>query len=51
MRIMCVHRAMLPTPVVVDATTLKRDAWTATVGPGWTVQPDPRPGSFRVVRQ
>jgi hypothetical protein len=41
----------LPAPVVVDATTLKGDGWTATVGPGWSVQPGPRPGSFRVVRQ
>jgi hypothetical protein len=41
----------LPTPVVVDATTLKGDGWTATVGPGWTVEPGPRPGSFRVVKQ
>ena len=41
----------LPAPVVVDATTLKGDGWTATIGPGWTVQPGPRPGSFRVVRQ
>ena len=41
----------LPAPVVVDATTLKGDGWTATIGPGWTVQPGPRPGSFGVVRQ
>jgi hypothetical protein len=41
----------LPAPVVVDATTLKGEGWTATIGPGWTVQPGPRPGSFRVVRQ
>jgi hypothetical protein len=41
----------LPAPVVIDATTLKGDGWTATVGPGWVVQPGPRPGSFRVVRQ
>jgi hypothetical protein len=41
----------LPAPVVVDATTLKGDGWTATVAPGWTVQSGPRPGSFRVVRQ
>lgn len=41
----------LPAPVVVDATTLKGDGWTATVGPGWKVQPGPRPGSFRVVPQ
>ena len=41
----------LPEPVVVDATTLKGDGWTATVAPGWTVQPGPQPGSFRVVRQ
>ena len=41
----------LPAPVVVDATTLKGDGWTATVSPGWTVQPGPRPGSFRVVKQ
>ena len=41
----------LPAPLVVDATTLKGDGWTATVGEGWTVQPGPRPGSFRVVRQ
>jgi len=41
----------LPAPVVVDATTVKGDGWTATVGPGWIVQPGPRPGSFRVVRQ
>lgn len=41
----------LPAPIVVDATTLKGDGWTATVNPGWTVQPGPRPGSFRVVRQ
>jgi hypothetical protein len=41
----------LPAPVVVDATTLKGDGWTATVGPGWIVQPGPQPGSFRVVRQ
>ena len=41
----------LPAPVVIDATTLKGDGWTATVGPGWIVQPGPRPGSFRVVRQ
>jgi hypothetical protein len=41
----------LPAPVVVDATTLKGDGWTATVGPGWIVQPGPRPGSFRVVRE
>jgi hypothetical protein len=41
----------LPAPVVVDAITLKGDGWTATVGPGWTVQPGPQPGSFRVVRQ
>jgi hypothetical protein len=41
----------LPAPVVIDATTLKGDGWTATVGEGWTVQPGPRPGSFRVVRQ
>jgi hypothetical protein len=41
----------LAAPVVVDATTLKGDGWTATVAPGWTVQPGPRPGSFRVVRQ
>ena len=41
----------LPAPVIVDATTLKGDGWTATVGPGWIVQPGPRPGSFRVVRQ
>jgi hypothetical protein len=41
----------LPAPVIVDATTLKGDGWTATVGSGWTVQPGPRPGSFRVVRQ
>ena len=33
----------LPAPVVVDATTLKGDGWTATFGPGWTVQPGPRP--------
>jgi hypothetical protein len=30
-----------PSPVVVDATTLKGDGWTATVGPRWTVQPGP----------
>jgi hypothetical protein len=41
----------LPAPVVVDAVTLKGDGWTATVDPGWTAQPGPRPGSFRVVRQ
>jgi hypothetical protein len=41
----------LPAPVIVDATTLKGDGWTATVGPGWAVQPGPRAGSFRVVRQ
>jgi hypothetical protein len=41
----------LPAPVIVDATTLKGDGWTATVAPGWTVQPGPRPGSFRVGRQ
>jgi hypothetical protein len=41
----------LPAPVVVDATTMKGDGWTATVAPGWVVQPGPRPGSFRVVRQ
>ncbi len=41
----------LPAPVVVDATTLKGDGWTATVAPGWAVLPGPRPGSFRVVRQ
>jgi hypothetical protein len=41
----------LPAPVVVDATTLKGDGWTATIGPGWIVQPSPRPGSFRVMRQ
>jgi len=41
----------LPAPVVVDATTLKGDGWTATVGPGWIVQPGPGPGSFHVVRQ
>jgi len=41
----------LPAPVVVDATTVKGDGWTATVNPGWTVQPGPRPGSFRVVQQ
>jgi len=41
----------LPAPIVVDATTLKGDGWTASVAPGWTVQPGPRPGSFRVVRQ
>jgi hypothetical protein len=42
----------LPAPVVVDATTLKGDGWTATVGPGCTVQPGPSgAGSFRVVRQ
>jgi hypothetical protein len=41
----------LPAPVVVNATTLKGDGWTATVGPGWTVRPGPRPGSLRVVRQ
>ena len=41
----------LPAPVVVDTTMLKGDGWTATVGAGWIVQPGPRPGSFRVVRQ
>ena len=41
----------LPAPVVVDATTLTGDGWTATVNPGWVLQPGPRPGSFRVVRQ
>ena len=41
----------LPAPAVVDATTLKGDGWTATVGPGWIVQPGPRPGDYRVVRQ
>jgi hypothetical protein len=41
----------LPAPVVLDATALKGDGWTATVVPGWIVQPGPRPGSFRVVRQ
>jgi hypothetical protein len=40
-----------PSSVVVGATTLRGDGWTATVGPGWTVQPVPPPGSFRVVRQ
>jgi hypothetical protein len=44
------HTISLPAPVVVDATTLKGDGWTATINPGWTVQPGPRPGSFRVVR-
>jgi hypothetical protein len=41
----------LPAPVAVDATTLKGDGWTATIGPGWVVLPGPRAGSFRVVRQ
>jgi hypothetical protein len=41
----------LAEPVVVDETTMKGDGWTATIGPGWTVQPGPRPGSFRVVPQ
>ena len=41
----------LPAPVVVDATTLKGDGWTATVAPGWIVQPGPGAGSFRVVQQ
>jgi len=41
----------LPAPVVVDATTLRGDGWTATVDAGWTVQPGPRPGSFHVVRK
>jgi len=41
----------LPVPVVIDATTLKGDGWTATVAPGWTVQAGPRPGSFRVIQQ
>jgi hypothetical protein len=41
----------LPAPIVVDATTLKGDGWTATVGPGWTVQPGVRPGDYHVVRQ
>jgi len=41
----------LPAPIVVDATTLKGDGWTATVGPGWLVQPGPRPGDYQVVRQ
>jgi len=41
----------LPAPVIVDAKTVKGDGWTAIIGPGWTVQPGPRQGSFRVVRQ
>ena len=41
----------LPAPVVVDATTVRGEGWTATVGPGWMVQPGPRPGDYRVVRQ
>jgi hypothetical protein len=41
----------LPGPVVIDGRTLKGDGWTAIVGPGWSMQPGPRPGSFRVVRQ
>jgi hypothetical protein len=41
----------LPAPVVVDATTLKGDGWTATVGRGWIVRPGPRPGDDEVVRQ
>ena len=40
----------LPAPVVVDATTLKGDGWTATVA-RVDRQPGLRPGSFRVVRQ
>jgi hypothetical protein len=41
----------LPAPIIVDATTLRGDGWTATIAAGWTVQPGPRPGSFRLVRQ
>jgi hypothetical protein len=41
----------LPAPVVVDATTLKGEGWTATIGPGWVVQQGSRPGDYRVVRQ
>ena len=45
------QKVSLPAPVVVDATTLKGDGWTATVGPGWIVRPGPRPGDYEVVRQ
>ena len=45
------QKVSLPGPVVVDATTLKGDGWTATVGPGWIVRPGPRPGDYEVVRQ
>jgi hypothetical protein len=45
------QKVSLPAPAVVDATTLKGDGWTATVGPGWIVRPGPRPGDYEVVRQ
>lgn len=41
----------LPAPVVVDATTMRGDGWTATVGPGWIVRDGPRRGDYSVVRQ
>lgn len=41
----------LPAPVVVDATTLRGDGWTATVGPGWVIREGARRGDYEVVQQ
>jgi hypothetical protein len=41
----------LPAPVVVDATALRGDGWTATVGPGWVAREGARRGDYEVVRQ
>jgi hypothetical protein len=41
----------LPAPVRVDATTMRGDGWTATVGPGWVIGEGARRGDYKVVRQ
>jgi len=45
--------ATLSVPVTgtLEGTTLKGDAWSATLNSGWVVRPAARPGSFVIVRE
>jgi hypothetical protein len=41
----------VPITAPLEGTTLRGDGWSATLNPGWVVQPAARPGSFTIVRE
>jgi hypothetical protein len=41
---------VVPVTKPLEGTTLQGDGWSATLNPGWVVQPAARPGSFVIAR-